>query len=269
MYLKKFNLLFILSIPFVLSLLAACNGESPPIIIKENDKKSKLTFKEQAKHAVEADLKINASENYDIQIHKSYIDRDTLEDAVILVNRKQWAFERIKKNKNESFAKKIGYTGPYNNVFVYLGKYDKFIHTPTVGSSAEYPLEVNFEVITTPSQKDFYVNYRIRNSMQRNYYTVRNDRVFLTFNCPVFDSIGDPKPKVYSIEHRESSVRLAKDIVLYDGKIPSYDPSKIENINNYSPKEIISTDELYVFFIFDEKTMSYVTPIMNNEQGKE
>jgi hypothetical protein len=104
--------------------------------------------------------------------------------------------------------------------------------------------------------------------MQRNYYTVRNDRVFLTFSCPVFDSIGESKPKVYSIEHKESTVRLAKDIALYDGKIPSYDPTKIEDINNYSPKEIISTEELYVFFIFDESTMSYVTPMMTKEKDK-
>lgn len=264
MYLKKFNLLFILSATLVLSLLTACQGENTSVKTEEKETKSKLTFEEQAKRAVEADLKINASEDYDIQIHMAYIDRDTIEDAVILVNRKQWAFDRIKKNKNENFAKRIGYTGPYNNVFVYLGKYDKFISTPTIGSSAEYPLEVKFEVITSPSQNDFFVNYRIKNSLQRNYYTVRNDRVFVTFNCPVFDGIGEPEPKVYSIEHRESSVRLAKDIVLYEGVIPNYEPSEIENINNYSPKKIVSTDELYVFFIFDENTMSYVTPMLNN-----
>lgn len=266
MYLKKFNSLSILSISFVLFFLSACADESDQVVKIEKVKKPQLTFEERAKRAVEADLKINATEKYDIQIHKSYIDRDTLEDAVILVNRKQWAFDRIKKNNNEDFAKKTGYTGPYNNVFVYLGKYDKFISTPTIGSSAEYPLEMNFEVITNPSQKDFYVNYRIRNSMKRNYYTVRNDRVLLTFNCPVFDSIGDPEPQVYSIQHQESSVRLAKDVVLYEGEIPGYNPSKIENVNNYSPEEIIPTDEIYVFFIFDEKSLSYVTPMVNKEK---
>lgn len=266
MYLKKFSLLCLIAVLCILSLLAGCNDEGNGVTNKKNKQKSSLTFEEKAKRAVEADLKINASENYDIQIHKSYIDRDTLEDAVILVNRKQWAFERIKKNKNEKFAKKIGYTGPYNNVFVYLGKYNKFISTPTIGSSAEYPVEVEFETITIPSQKDFFVDYRILNSMHRNYYTVRDDRVYLTFNCPVFDSIGAPQPKVYSIEHKESSVRLAKDIALYDGKIPGYNPSEIKNVNNYSPNEIISTDELFVFFIFDEKTMSYVTPMKKKEQ---
>lgn len=266
MCLKKFNLLYVTIVLPILSLFTACADEGDTMNKTSDKQESSLTFEEKAKRAVEADLKINASEKYDIQIHKAYIDRDTIEDAVILVNRKQWAFERIKKNKNEKFAKKIGYTGPYNNVFVYLGKYNKFISTPTIGSSAEYPLEVEFETITTPSQKDFFVDYRIINSMHRNYYTVRDDRVFLTFNCPVFDSIGELEPKVYSIEHRESSVRLAKDIVLYEGKIPGYNPSEIENVNNYTPDEIISTDELFVFFIFDEKNMSYVTPMKKKEE---
>jgi hypothetical protein len=269
MCLKKFKLFLSLSILLFSLLINACKNESKEAENEIKEHKSSLTFEERAKRAVEADLKINASEKYDLQIHKKYLDRDTLEDAVILVNRKQWAFERTEKNDNFDFAKKLGFTGPYNNVFVYLGKYDKFISTPTVGSSAEYPLEVNFEVITTPSQKDFHVDYRIRNSVHRNYYTVRNDRVFLTLNCPIFDNIGEPKPKVYSIQHRESSVRLSKDIALYEGEIPNYKPSEIENVNSYSPDEIISTDELFVFFIFDEKTMSYVTPMVNNEKKSE
>lgn len=266
MYLKKYKFLLSLSILLFSLLLTACKNENNKVEKSKKEKKSSLTFEERAKRAIEADLKINASEEYDLQIHKAYIDRDTLEDAVILVNRKQWAFERAEKNENLNFAKKIGFTGPYNNVFVYLGKYDKFISTPNVGSSAEYSLEVNFEVITTPSQKDFYVDYRIRNSLHRNYYTVRNDRVFLTLNCPVFDKIGDLKPVAYSIQHRESTVRLSKDIALYHGEIANYNPSKIENVNNYSPDQIISTDELYVFFIFDEKTMSYVTPMVNKAE---
>lgn len=269
MYLKKSKLY--LSIAFLLFafILSNCKNGSEESNNKENKEKSLLTFEERAKRAVEADLKINASEKYDIQIHKAYIDRDTLEDAVVLVNRKQWAMDREEKKGNLNFAEKVGFTGPYNNVFVYIAKYDEFISTPNVGSSAEYPLDINFEVITTPSQKDFYVDYRIRNSMHRNYYTVRNDRVFLTLNCPVFDNIGEPKPEVYSIQHRESSVRLSKDIALYHGEISNYNPTQIENVNNYSTDEIKSTDELFVFFIFDEQTLSYVTPMVNDEKESE
>jgi hypothetical protein len=263
MCLKKFNPLLSLSLLFFLMIFVACKSEVKEKKDSRKGQKSSLSFEERARRSVEADLKINASEKYDIQIHKAHIDRDTLEDAVILVNRKQWALEKVEKDGNSNFAKKIGFTGPYNNVFVYLAKYDKFIPTPNIGSNAEQGLDVDFEVLTTPSQKDFFVDYRIRNSMHRNYYTIRNDRVFLTFNCPVFDNIGSPNPEAYSIQHRESPIRLAKDIALYHGEISGYNPSGIENVNNYLPKEISSTGELFVFFIFDEKTMSYVTPMEN------
>lgn len=269
MCLKKSKLNLSIVVLLLAFVLPGCKNGNEDSKSKEDKKKSRITFEERAKRAVEADLKINASEKYDIQIHKAHIDRDTLEDAVILVNRKQWAFERAEKNDNVNFSKKVGFTGPYNNVFVYIAEYDEFISTPNVGSSAEYPLDVHFEVITTPSQKDFYVEYRVRNSKHRNYYTVRNDRVYLTFNCPVFDKIGESEPEAYSIQHKESSVRLAKDIALYHAEIANYKPSEIQNVNNYSPDQIVPTDELYVFFIFDEKTMSYVTPMVNDKKEKQ
>lgn len=268
MYLKKYKFYLSVTLTLFSLLLTACTTENKGSENSTKDQKSSLSFEEKAKRAVEAELKINASETYGIQIHHAYIDRDTLKDAVILINRKQWAFDRIEKNDNSDIAKKMGYTGPYNNVFVYLGKYDKFISVPSVGSSAEHPLTVKFEVITTPSQKDFYVDYRIRNSMHRNYYTVRNDKVFLTLNCPIFDNVGAPEIKAYSIQHKESTVRLSKDVVLYEGEIPNYNPSKIKNVNNYSPDKIVSTGELYVFFIFNEKTMNYVTPMVNKSNSK-
>lgn len=270
MCLKKFKPLSITIFLFTtIILLAACDNNNEISKTDSSENKTKLSFAEKARRAVESDLKINAAEEYDLQIHKAYIDRDTLEDAVILVNRKQWAHDRAEKQGNIDYVQKLGFTGPFNNVFVYLGKYDKFIPTPNVGSSADYPLEISFETISNPSQKDFFVDYRIRNSMHRNYYSVQNDRVFLTFNCPVFDSIGATNPRVYSIEHRESSIRLAKDIALYQGQIPNYKPSEIKDINNYTPDKIVSTGELYVFFIFDEKTMSYVTPMVNDKKEKQ
>lgn len=261
MYLKIFKTLPITSLLLLSILVIACDNNERESKTNHSKKKQDISFEKKAKRAIESKLKMNATEKYDIKIHKAHIDRDTLEDAVILVNRKEWAYKRAEKRDQLDYQKKIGFTGPYNNVFVYLGKYDKFISTPNVGSSANQPLEVEFDVITNPSQQDFFVNYRIRNSMHRNYYTVRNDRVFLTFNCPVFDSIGKPEPRVYSIKHKESSVRLSKDIALYHGEIENYDPTKIENINSYSPDKIVSNDELYVFFIFDENTMNYVTPM--------
>ena len=92
MYLKKSNFLFPLIFLVFALFHTACESEVSESKSSKKEKETNLSFEERAKRAVEADLKINASEKYDIQIHKANIDRDTLEDAVILVNRKQWAF---------------------------------------------------------------------------------------------------------------------------------------------------------------------------------
>jgi hypothetical protein len=232
---------------------------------KKTEKRSNLNTDEKIARQVELELDINASEKYELTIHKEYINEDTLLDALILVNRKQWAHERANKAENKSFIEKTGFVGPYNHVFVKLGGEDQLLKTPHVGSAADYPLKSQFLSLTSLAHKDFYVNYRIRNSMHRNYYTVRNNRIYQTFSCPVFDSIGYEEPRVFAIRHEESSVRISKDIAIYKGKIVGYDTSQIENPNNYSPRQIIPLDELIVYFIFDGKSMKYKSPMVPPE----
>jgi hypothetical protein len=113
----------------------------------------------------------------------------------------------------------------------------------------------------------FYVNYRIRNSLHRNYYSIRKNRMYLTFSCPIFDSIGEQDPRVFAIKHQESTVRISKDIAMYEGKIVGYNPSQIEDVNSYKPRQIIPTDQLYVYFIFDESSMKYKTPMVPKEDN--
>jgi hypothetical protein len=226
-----------------------------------------LSWEDKIRRKIEVKLGIKGNEIYDFQLFKSHLNRDTLIDAVVLINREQFALEEAKKENKEKFLEYMGYTGPHNHVFVQLGNSDQLIQAPPVGSSIFHPLSIEFESITMPGQNDFFVSYRSRNSLFRNYYTVRSDKIFLTFNCPEFDLIGEKEPEVYSIQHKESTVRTAKDIALYYGEIVDYSPSKIEDINSYTPKEIVSTDELFVYFIFDEKTKKYKTPFKREQRN--
>ncbi len=252
---------------FLLLFSAQCSNDikqdqSPT---KKAEKHNELNTEEKIARQVELELDINASEKYEITIQNEYINEDTLQDALILVNRKQWAHDRAKKAENKTFIEKTGFVGPYNYIFVKLGGQDQLLKTPHIGSAADYSLKSQFLSMTSLAHKDFYVNYRIRNSMHRNYYTVRNDRIYQTFSCPVFDSIGHENPRVFAIRHEESSVRIAKDIAIYKGKIVGYDTSKIENPNNYSPRQIVPLNDLLVYFIFDEKSMKYKTPMVPPE----
>jgi hypothetical protein len=258
---KRKNLYFLFSIILFSAACSSGNSENDNKLASEKTEEESLTEEEKIIRQVENILEITAAENYDIQIQYKHIDPDTLKDALILVNRKEYGHQKAKNNNTERFFEKTGHTGLYNFVFLKLGGSDKIISTTPVGSNADYPLTVRFLELTSKAHKDFVVEYRIRNSVHRNYYTVRNDKMFLTFSCPVFDGVGSPNPRVYDIQHPTSEVRIAKDIAMYEGKIVDYNIEEIENINEYTPKEIIRDGDLYVYFIFDDKKMKYVTPM--------
>lgn len=259
----------IVILSFLLTALYSCNSNDqkadPALNKKVTISVKDSTFNEFVKRNVESALKISATEEYDFQIKTAFINRDTIKDAVILVNRKEHALEKAKRDGNLKFLEKMGYTGLHNHVFVFLGGTNELLQTAPVGSNIHHPLTVFFESITKPSHTDFYVEYRNRNSMYRNYYTVRGNKIYLTLNCPVFDLIGEKQPKAYAIKHKNSKIRTSKDIAIYDGAITNYQPEEIEDVNNFYPDSIFASKELHVYFIYDEKSNAYVTPMRPDE----
>lgn len=250
----------IVAFSFAIIILQGCSSDNKKNQSKENVKKE-LTGKEQLVRQIESRLDISAAEKYDIQVLPEFIDSDTLKDKLILVNRKEFAYKHVKNTHSENFFEKTGHTGPYNYVLVKLGGDDKLLSTIPVGSNVNYPLNAKFLVLTSKARKDFYVDFRIKNSMQRSYYTIRNDKIYKTFSCPVFDSIGSKNPVVYDIEHVDSPMRIAKDIKLNIGKFIDYKPNQIQDTNDFEPKDIVSTGKLFAYFIFDDERMKYVTPM--------
>lgn len=269
--------LYVLGLMFVFQFIAGCEVESGSESERESGEGergiergvlSEEEVLEKAKRFIESFLKINATENYTLTYEKAHLDTDTLVDYVFLVNREEFALKKIEEEGKESFFEYLGRTGLYNYVFVYIAGEDKFLDTPPVGSAVEHTLTFSKGHLTAPSREDFWVDYRIRNSMHRNYYTVMNNKLYLTFNCPIFDDIGEEQPKAYAIEHKESEVRIAKDIYMYHAELENYDPSTIEDVNTYTPDRIIGTDDLFVFFLFDEKERVYKTPFKRDEVGE-
>ncbi len=245
--------------------IAFCQGcssdKKEKVKLPAKSAKQALTNKELIKEQVENDLDISAAEQYDIQIHSEFINADTLKDQLILINRKQFAYKHVKATGSKNFFDRMGHSAPYNYVFVKLGGSNEILSTTPVGSNVDYPLKSEFLFLTSKANKDFYVDYRIKNSLQRNYYAVRNNTIYLTFSCPIFDSIGSKNPVVYAIEHKNSPLRISKDIVMYKGQFSDYQPDKIENPNDFTPKNIKSKGEVFAYFIFDNDKMKYVTPM--------
>lgn len=256
------SLKIIFAVLYIIPILCSSCQESPKAKkSKVDDALTSENFDTWVKRQVESLLKINAAENYTLTIHEEYLDRDTLIDAVVLVNREEYAKKKAAEDGDTSFEELVGYTGPYNHVFTYINGSKKLHQAPPVGSSAEYPLTVHFETIANPSQKDFYIEYRVKSSVNRNYYTMNNGKVTLTFSCPLYDFMDPEKPTIYAIKHQESEVRISKDIALYKGTIPNYNPDNIDDFMSYYPEEVVATDDLYVYFIYDKQKMKYVTPM--------
>lgn len=223
-------------------------------------------FESFVRRKVESNLKIDASENYDLKIIEAYLDKDTLKDALILINREEFAIKKAKKEDKEKILKSFGYTASENYVYVFRGASQKVLTTPGIGSSIYHMLEAGLGELTSPGQNDFWVDYRFRNSMFRNYYTMRGDKLFLTLNCPIFDNIGEQEPDAYFIEHREVEARISKDIAIYEGGILNYDPSKIEDTYNFTPDSIVKKDDVFVYFIFDPSRNKFVTPMKPKDE---
>jgi hypothetical protein len=262
-YLQFLNLILLI---FIASIIGSCTsketteGTNEPVEKQENKQQTEAEIKTKAQRYIENNLKINATETYTLTHTKAYLDQDTLVDYIFLVNREAYALAKVEAEGNQKFFEYMGRTGPHNHVFVYLAGEDMFLETPPVGSAVEHPLSLTVGYLTAPSRQDFWVDYRTRNSMHRNYYTVRNKKLYLTFNCPVFDHIGEPSPTVYDIVHKESDVRIAKDIYMYHATFANYNFDEISDINSYTPDSIIGSEDLFVFFLFDDKNLVYKTP---------
>jgi hypothetical protein len=222
---------------------------------KENQKK--LPFEQRFKREIESKLQIPVNEKYTYKIYKDFLNLDDVKDAVITVNRLQFAMNEAAKSENTAQRAEAGYTGNYNFFFFYDGKTDQISNPIAVASSPQVPLDLKLENIQSEFFKDITVTYHIRNSAFKNYYLMSNGNIQLMFQWKLFDAIGTATPEANFLEYEKGSYNEFKDIVIYKGKIKNYSPV-VKDIYNYNP--VIEKDgaKLYRFF-FDKRTMKYST----------
>ncbi|MCE3295116.1 MAG: hypothetical protein K0R65_830 [Crocinitomicaceae bacterium] len=224
-------------------------------VVKKKDK-GEVSFEERMRREVEAKLSIPATEKYKFEIKKGYLNADEKEDAVITVNRLELAKYEAEKEKGGN-RKELGYMGNYNFFFYYDGKIDKLSIPMPIGSSAKSPLKVSFENVQSEVYQDLIIEYRIRNSAFRNYYVIENGSLALVFQWKLFDMAGTDQYEANYIEYAQGSRSLAKDIIIYKGKIKNYSP-KIPDVYQYNPEIEKDGPQLYRFF-YDPASMKYMT----------
>ncbi len=217
----------------------------------------KLSFEERIQRHVTGSLSIPPNEKFTTKRYNAHLNPDNYEDAIITVNRLEYAKAQAASVPNGSQIEEMGYMGNNNYFIFYDGKLDKFSVPVTVPSSAMAPLEIKFENIISESYKDLTIEYRIINSSYKNYYALSSGVLQKVFQVKLFDYIGTRKPEAFFIEYDKGSISTARDILVYEGKIVDY-PTDIKDVYTYVPK-IEKTSKLIVRWFYNPGTMQYMT----------
>lgn len=206
-------------------------------------------FDERVRREVIHYLAIPKGEKYTLKIYREHINSDTLLDAIITVNRMEYAMNEAIKAGREAKAAELGFTGNYNYVFYYDAAIDRISNPIFVPSSPGRTLDIEFENICAPTRKDVVISYRIRNSGWKSYYSVFNDHDLMkVFEWKWFDAIGTEKPEAVLHAYEENENNISKDIALYESTINNYNTA-IQNIYSYVPQIAQKNKIQFKFFL--------------------
>lgn len=254
------NSIFLLALFGTMLLLTACKTDvntaeseiEPDEVPAEN-----LTFDERLKRQITGHLSIPATEKYSTEIIRGFLNSDNIEDAVITINRLEYAKEQVAKAKNSKQIEEFGYMGNYNYFVFYDGKLDKLSVPIPVPSSAIQPLNAKLENITSEAHKDLTLEYRIYNAGFKNYYQISQGTLIKIFQVKLFDYLGTATPEAFHLEYKSGSISNAKDIEVFAGRITNYDP--IQSASYDFVPQIEKTSKRIRNWFYNPQIQKYMT----------
>ncbi len=250
---------FSISIFCLLLITSSCGDETTadPIETADNTtEKSNESLDARAKREIMASLAIPVNEKFTMRIYKEYINADTIEDAIITINRMEYAMDEAIKNDRQAKAAEMGFTGNYNYMFYYDGALDRISNPIFAPSSPGRELDIEFKQLVAPTRKDVIVGYRIRNSGWKSYFSVFNDHdLMMVFQWKSFDFAGEDHPEALVHAFEENPNQIPMDIAIYTSEIDSY-TKNIGDIYKYLPS-ITKKKELKFKFFLDPVAKKY------------
>lgn len=249
------NKLFLFVFPI---LLFSCeNNEKPKNIISEDELPDKpQSLAAYAKRHVESTLKIGPSEKYQLKIYNANLDGDDKLDAIIAVNRLQFAINEAALTEYPAKRAEVAYMGNFNYIFYFDGGLDLISPPIAIPSSPLLPLKVSFENVSSSDYLDIIVDFRIRNASYRDYYFVKNHTPTRIFQWKNFDGLGTSDAVAFSFSYEPGKVNAAKNIVIHKAKIGTIPDGA--DLNTYVP-EITKTTNLERIFFYLPSQGKYVT----------
>jgi hypothetical protein len=231
----------------LLLILFSC-AETP---VKEQDKiteEPSQDLKSLAKRHAEARLGISPTERYELKVYKKDMDGDALEDAIITVNRLEYAMNEASKSTNPAKQAEIGFMGNYNYIFYYDAVLDKISPEIVVPSSPNATLKVAFEHISSNRYYDPIVEYRILNAAYKDFYSIVDHTPQHVFQWKVYEGLNKEQKEAYTFKFDKGSISPRKDILVYKATLK--DPGKVEDIYHFNPVIVPSDELLYRFFYY-------------------
>jgi hypothetical protein len=239
----------LLSLLFVTACSEATEKETQTV--KPDKKPVSEDLETRARRHVESRLGINGTEKYTIEIYRENLDGDQIIDAIITVNRLEYAFNEAAQSKNPSKNAELGFMGNYNYMFYYDGRLDKISPEINIPSSPNAMLKVQFESIASENYKDILVDYRVLNASFRNFYTVIEHTPRHVFQWKVFDGLNKQEKEAYHFVYDRGTLSSQKDIVVMKAKMK--DPGKVKDMYTFEPELIPTSEEIYRFFYFPKE----------------
>ena len=218
--------------------------------------KGKQSLATYADRMVRAKLGIQANEQVELKIYRAQLDADGIEDAIVTVNRLDFAMKEAMASANPAKRAELGYMGNFNYFFFFDGKLDMLSPPISIPSSPLLPLQVQFQNISSSDYQDILIDFRIRNASYKDFYTVSNHTPRRIFQFKNFDGLGTPLTEAYHFDYGAGSYGPQKNIFVLEGKLEAL-PTGADK-NTYIPK-IKPIERIKYTFFYLESEAKYLT----------
>ena len=255
-YICNVKYLFLILPLFIWSCKEQVTQDEPTNTVQEPATKGKQSLTTYADRMVRAKLGIQANDKFELKIYRAQLDADGIEDAIITVNRLDFAMKEAMASPNAAKRAELGFMGNFNYFFFFDGKIDMLSPPLAIPSSPLLPLSVSFENISSPNYKDILIDFRIRNASYKDFYTVSNHTPRRIFQFKNFDGLGTNLTEAYHFEYGAGSYGIQKNIFVMEGKLEAL-PSGADK-NTYVPK-IKPIEKIKYTFFYLESEAKYAT----------
>lgn len=237
--------------------LTACTEEhTQSELVDETAEKDygNVSFEERVKLHVRSQLHISSSENYTLDIYKAHLNDDEVEDAIITVNRLDFAIKRAKEGKTLSKSSELDFWGNYNLVFYYDSELDKITPPLEFNSTPLRKLKVSFDYVSSDRYQDAIIDYPVRNAQYRIYLAIINHAPTQVLQWKIYDGWGTDAVEAYCFSYKPGTYSPFKNIIVNKATIKNIERG--DDYNKITP-EITCSDEEVKSFFFNPTDLKY------------